>query len=1066
VTFQTVPTFTPGPSDSFTLFNNAAGTNNNAGAWVDYPEGLQFLLNGNEVTLTYVGGTGNDVLLLLADTQATIENGDLVITDIGGAAGDTDDTLTIKADVANSQYIITDPNNVVVPNGITGATRPDQHTAVIPFSAVTGKLIFNTLAGTDSLTIDFSLGNFPHEVVFNGGDPTTGTGDRLTLTGGGTFTNATFNYTNASNGSIDITGPSTGSGEAQTITYAGLEPITADITAATVTLNYGPTAETITVSSGGAGKTTAASTAGETTTFNNPTTALVINAGDAGGDTVNVTGLGAGFAADLTIAGPSGPYTVTFQTNFTDLGGGSLLVNAETINVNAAVSTSGTGTITLTAGDEVAVTAPITTVNGALTLTATDDITATNTGILTTTSGLVTLTAGGTLGYVGNINAGSGGLVVSLVDTDGLLSGIISGSGDFTKNGAGTLTLSGANTYGGATLINAGTLRLGAAAVIPDGTAVTVAAGATFDLNDNDETIGSLAGAGNLDLGAATLTTGGDNTSTTFSGIFSGAGNLVKTGTGSFELSGANTYAGTTTVSAGTLKVSHATGLGSTAGGTIVQSGATLELNDVLGGVEDTTLSGDGVGGLGALISSGTSTLMGAMTLAAAVTISGTGSLTLNTITGAHDLTITGSLHTLLKGAVTGLNSLNIANTVQMDGSTIATTGAQTYQGAVTLGTNTTLTGSTVTFNDTVTGNTYALVITGNADFDAAVSGLQSLSVSGTTQLDGGSIISTGTQTYQGAVSLGADTTLTASDLTFNGTVDGSYNLALISSGTTALLGVVGDTTPLASLTTDAAGTTIITGGSITSTGDQNYGDALILGANTTLNANNVTFAATVDSTSGNNYDLVVNTSSNGVTTFRGNVGSTDRLASITTNADGQTELDADIYLNGNTATFFDPVILRSNVNIDEVGSGAVTFNGSVTGSGYDLTINAATTTFGNGATDTVTGVGTLTTDAAGTTTINTDTISGDVLTFNDAVVLGTSPTLTGTTSVTFNGTVAGATFDLTINSPTTTFGDEDADTVTGIGTLITDAAGTTTINTDTVSGDIWRYVYKINRHN
>ena len=47
--------------------------------------------------------------------------------------------------------------------------------------------------------------------------------------------------------------------------------------------------------------------------------------------------------------------------------------------------------------------------------------------------------------------------------------------------------------------------------------AFTIASGATLNLASFNQTIGSLAGAGNVTLGAATLTTGNDNTSTTFS---------------------------------------------------------------------------------------------------------------------------------------------------------------------------------------------------------------------------------------------------------------------------------------------------------------------------------------------------------------------------------------------------------------------------------------------------------------------------------------------------------------------------------------------------------------------
>ena len=119
-------------------------------------------------------------------------------------------------------------------------------------------------------------------------------------------------------------------------------------------------------------------------------------------------------------------------------------------------------------------------------------------------------------------------------------------------------TLSGANTYTGTTTMNAGTLRLGAANRLADTSAVTVAGGATFNLNNFAETVGSLAGAGNVTLGTGTLTTGGNNTSTTYSGVMSGTGGLTKAGTGTLTLSGANTYTGATNVNVGTLTLGAA----------------------------------------------------------------------------------------------------------------------------------------------------------------------------------------------------------------------------------------------------------------------------------------------------------------------------------------------------------------------------------------------------------------------------------------------------------------------------------------------------------------------------
>ena len=140
---------------------------------------------------------------------------------------------------------------------------------------------------------------------------------------------------------------------------------------------------------------------------------------------------------------------------------------------------------------------------------------------------------GGTTTYAGNIT-GTGGLVIAAPSF---------------------LTLSGTNSYSGATTVN-GMLAVSGGNAIGDASAVTVNSAANLFFQAS-ETIGSLAGGGSAE-GAGTLTVGADNTSTSFSGFIAdllGAAALTKIGTGTQILSGANIYTGATTINGGTLQV-------------------------------------------------------------------------------------------------------------------------------------------------------------------------------------------------------------------------------------------------------------------------------------------------------------------------------------------------------------------------------------------------------------------------------------------------------------------------------------------------------------------------------
>ena len=191
----------------------------------------------------------------------------------------------------------------------------------------------------------------------------------------------------------------------------------------------------------------------------------------------------------------------------------------------------------------------------------------------------------GSLTGAGSVTLGSGTLTAGNDNGSTIFSGIISGTGGFIKTGIGEITLSGANTFTGATLISAGTLKLGAANVIADASPVSlnVSAGAVFNLNNFSENIGSLAGGGSVQLGSATVTTGGNNSSTAFSGIVSGTGSLIKTGSGTLTLSGGNSFSGATTVNQGRLTLSGGAGRLTGTTSLTLSSGTGLTLDNSAG---------------------------------------------------------------------------------------------------------------------------------------------------------------------------------------------------------------------------------------------------------------------------------------------------------------------------------------------------------------------------------------------------------------------------------------------------------------------------------------------------
>jgi autotransporter-associated beta strand protein len=188
--------------------------------------------------------------------------------------------------------------------------------------------------------------------------------------------------------------------------------------------------------------------------------------------------------------------------------------------------------------------------------------------------GLVIL-SGNNSSYTGNINIGSVG-----------------------TGGMGTTLQAGSTTAFGTTS------AISLANIGPTTFSTYTSTGAVLDMNNNSNSIGSLAGGGtsggNVYLEGATLTIGGNNTNTTYAGGISGAtgGSLIKVGTGTQTLSGTSTYTGSTTVSGGTLLV---TGTLSATTAVSANTGGLLEVDGSVNNAVTIEANGSGVQGNGTI---------------------------------------------------------------------------------------------------------------------------------------------------------------------------------------------------------------------------------------------------------------------------------------------------------------------------------------------------------------------------------------------------------------------------------------------------------------------------------
>ena len=169
----------------------------------------------------------------------------------------------------------------------------------------------------------------------------------------------------------------------------------------------------------------------------------------------------------------------------------------------------------------------------------------------------------------------------------GTVSADLSGSVGLTKTTAGTLVLSGSNTYTAGTTVTAGILEATDTDTLPGyGTAnqLSIAGGATVAIlvggegNWSDEELADLLANPSLTRGNLAVDVA-DNSSFEYSAAIVGNCNITKIGEGELTLSGTNTYTGGTTIKAGTLVVGSSSALGNSTNGIIVTGGA-LDLSN------------------------------------------------------------------------------------------------------------------------------------------------------------------------------------------------------------------------------------------------------------------------------------------------------------------------------------------------------------------------------------------------------------------------------------------------------------------------------------------------------
>lgn len=988
-------------------------------------------------TTTIAAGAGDVALGLSANNfvgQVTASGGAIQIAD-------ANDLNVVASPGANRSLSLVALGALTVPGGTI-----DTGTADLTLSSGTGLATTGSLRGTH-LTLSGGTGGITlnNDVVAAGTLSLGTSGAAITQTAGriavGSTTQANagaaaITLGNASNdfgGTVTITGTAVTLADANALSVVGTATGALSLNGSDVTLSHtgaltlGPGAV-----SGNLGVTTNNAAVSQSGALNVAGTASV-QAGSADITLTNASNTLGGFAATggavsvvdasgglvlgaisagslgIDTAAGSGPVTQTAAVQV----GGATTIAAGTGNVTLTNAGNDFGTLALAGGAISVVDASALTVtslasgaNQAVSLRAAGDLVLPAAAV---NAGTADLTLASTSGVL-DVNGALAGRAVALAGGAGItLGGNVTSSADQTYTGALALTTDAALNAGGGRIALQGPVDGGGRDLVltsSNGAADAIRTGASV------ANVGVFTAAGHTTLGGGVASAGDQ----TFGGTLTlGADAALNAGAGRLALQGAVDAGGHALALASSNAAADAIRLGAAVAnaGTFTAAGRTT-----LGG--NVASSGDQAYGATLTLTADAALNAGAGRIAVQGAVDG----------GGHALTLA-STHGAADAIRTGATVANVAGFSALGRTTlgggVTSTGDQTYDATLALAADAALNAGAgrIALAGAVDGGGHDLALTSShAAVDAirtgaGVGNVGDFSANGNLSL-GGSVASAGRQTYAGPVLLTTATTLSGTDLDLLGSVDGSQALTLAGSGTTTLAGTIGGNQALASITDGGGGTTRI-GTSVTTTGAQQWGDALVLTAATTLTGTTLHFGGPINGA----QSLAVSGSAS-TAVFDGAVGGTAALASLAVT--GPTVLNGGSVRTTGSQTYGGALTLGADTVL--AGNG-IAVAGAIDGARALTVQNAGTTSVG-GAIGATTALGSLDVDDGGPTVLTGGLVrTSGAQAYSGPVQLGGTATRFDASALSFGAGASGAA-NLTLDTDTLTL----AGTVSGTGVL------------------------------